>query len=269
MNEQKTRATVTDAFWTGRSVYNCSMIVCQAEDRLRIITQHDHACFAADLLSLWRIDGWPDHPRRREILFAAREHDNGWREADSAPFHSPETGRPHDFMTLDLAERQRIWRRGPARYVEKEPWATALILRHAQHLHRDHRQDPAWIELFGEWDEMLAAVIDGLPEEESAAASDDLDSDYHWVDLSDALSLAICAGWHRPVIYEGMRGDPEDGVLRLDPFPLAGQTTFEISCRYIPDRRYRSDSDLAVELATARWEKMKVQVQEVPSPWGE
>ena len=52
----------------------------------------------------------------------------------------------------------------------------------------------------------------------------------------------------------------EGDRLLLDPFPLAGSTTFEISCRHIPQRDYRSDTDLAMELATARWEKTSVRL---------
>jgi len=73
---------------------------------LLVITQNDHAHFAAELLSLWRRDDLPTHPRRRELLLAAREHDNGWREADSSPSRNPVNGRPHDFLSLPVSRRQ-------------------------------------------------------------------------------------------------------------------------------------------------------------------
>ena len=43
-----------------------------------------------------RADGLPGHPRRGELLFAAREHDNGWTEVDAYPTVDPDTGRPYD-----------------------------------------------------------------------------------------------------------------------------------------------------------------------------
>ena len=61
------------------------MIVVRRGASLVLVTQSDHAHFAAELLSLWRLDGFPDHPRRDDILFAVREHDNGWREEDAVP----------------------------------------------------------------------------------------------------------------------------------------------------------------------------------------
>ena len=70
------------------------VIVVDKGDLLRVITQPDHARFAAELLSLWRADGLPEHPRREQLLFAVREHDNGWREADAAPWVDPATQKP-------------------------------------------------------------------------------------------------------------------------------------------------------------------------------
>ncbi len=64
--------------------------------------------------------------------------------------------------------------------------------------------------------------------------------------------------------------EPRDGNIKaitraiaLDPFPLAGATTFRVPCRRIPVRAYRGDADLGGELATARWEEMTVRVEEL------
>ena len=238
------------------------MIVTPVDGGLRVVTQNDHAHLAAAILALWHADGLPQHPRRRELLFAAREHDNGWRETDSAPFCDTETGRPHDFLSLPHDERRRIWHRGPARYVEREPWAAVLITRHAQHLHRTYQGDESWRTLFAEWDERVDKLC-----EELSYGPDEVEADYRWIDLSDTLSLAVCAGWGvvTPMSLEcrGYRVEPLAGVdkineisvneIRVEPFPLAGATTFEVACRTIPDRRYRSAVDLGTELASARW----------------
>ena len=53
------------------------MIVFREGDRLRLVTQPDHAAFAADLLSLFRLPDLVDHPRRADLLRAVRLHDNG------------------------------------------------------------------------------------------------------------------------------------------------------------------------------------------------
>ncbi|HEX9736351.1 MAG TPA: DUF3891 family protein [Thermoanaerobaculia bacterium] len=231
------------------------MIVSSHDGRLRCVTQSDHAHLAADLLSIWVTDGLPEHPRRRELLLAAREHDNGWQEADSAPFHDPETGRPHDFMTLPSAERRRIWLRGPRRHAGREPYASLLITRHALELHRDRAGDPEWAEVFAVWrsleEELHAAT---------GAGASTLADDYRWIDLTDVLSLTACGGLDRPVERHGFRGEAAGGVLAIDPFPLAGATTLRVPCRDVPARRYVSDADLAMELITARWRELAVRV---------
>src|SRR6185436_12277599 len=111
------------------------MIVVDTGETFRLVTQPDHARFAADLLSLWpELAG---HPRRDDLLFATREHDNGWREADAAPRWDAGQGRPHDFLSLPEPERALLWRRGIGRFRASRPGAALLVAHHAAVLHRD------------------------------------------------------------------------------------------------------------------------------------
>lgn len=239
--------------------------------RWLVITQNDHAHFASELLALWRTDGLPDHPRRRQLLFAAREHDNGWAETDSAPMCDPTSGRPLDFMAVSQGTRQDLWRRGTERYAERDPYAALLIVRHAIHLHRSQLQVPEWSEIFARWHELEAELLERVDVAETA-----LMRDYRWIELTDLLSLAACNGWARELEGHGIRavmrdfdvppdGDSPDGhaasgTLLIDPFPLAGATSFQVACRLIPDRRYSGDADLGTELAIARWQHYAVKV---------
>ena len=241
------------------------MIVTSLDDRLLVITQNDHAHFAGELLSLWRTDGLPEHPRRRELLFAAREHDNGWREVDSAPLCRSSSGRPHDFMSVPRELRWEIWDRGTARFAEREPYAALLIVRHALRLHRGHREDADWADAFGRWRDLEIDLT-----EATGAAATDIESDDRWVDLTDQISLAVCNRWRDGIEAHGVRARLEttrakgtlDETLTLEPFPLAGATTLRVACRLIPDRSYAGDMDLGVELATARWRTHAVRIAE-------
>lgn len=232
------------------------MIVSDHGDRHLLITQPDHAHFAAELLSLWRWDGLPSHPRRAGLLFAVREHDNGWRETDAAPRCNRETGRPHDFLSLPAGERIELWERGVSRFAGEHPYSALLIVRHAINLHESRRGKEGWQEFLDLLDELRRGLLEttGLPEEE-------LESDYRWLDLADLLSLTICS--RRPAAVEryGFRAVLEEsGTLLLDPFPLAGATAFRVPCRRIPARPCRGDADLGGELAAARWEELPVRV---------
>ena len=222
--------------------------------RYLMITQPDHARFSAELLSLWR--PLAGHPRREELHFATREHDNGWRETDAAPHWDPERGRPHDFLSLPREERIELWQRGTARFAGEHPYSALLITRHAIRLH-EGRSGEEW-ESFREYlDELYANLLE-------ATGASEVDADYQWLDLADLISLAVCNRWPEPFGRYGFRGHFQDGTLHLDPFPLAGSTGFRIPCRRIPRRAYRGDADLGGELAAARWEDLAVRVAPPP-----
>jgi hypothetical protein len=241
------------------------MIVVPEDGRLRMITQADHAHLAGEIVSLWRADGLPANPRRAEVIFAAREHDNGWREADSAPRVNPATGRPHDFVTMPDGPRIEIWRRGVERHVLPGPehrYAALLICHHAEVLHAARRGEPRWDE---ELFEPLEELIDWLLEE-TGAAPEALAADYSHLALGDRISLAACQASSEPFETAGYRGRFVDGTVLLSPFPLAGATTFRVRCRTISNRPYADPVDLIGELAAARWEEIRIRLAPEAAP---
>ena len=229
------------------------MIVVDEGDKLRIITQPDHARFARDLLSLWRTDDLPEHPRREPLLFAVREHDNGWREVDAAPRIHPITHRPLDFTTYPEEDRLDIWRRGILRFADRHPYATLLFVAHAEAIHQPLSE--AWLELFRELEPLRQDWLDRAAIDEGRVKSD-----YRWLELADALSLVYCTGGTRQWLDRSPMVRVESEFLRLDPFPLAGTTTFQIPVRRVPNRDYPTDSQFGSQLARARWQRMTVKV---------
>lgn len=229
--------------------------------QLRVVTQSDHAHLAAEILRLWRRDGLPDHARRETILLAAREHDNGWREYDAAPRIDAATGCPLDFRNTAEADRQLIWQRAVERHRGQHPEASLLILMHARQLHRRLRDAGTWDALLNAWDDLYSEL-------RGDRAEADLAADYRLIDLSDTLSLALADRWQERLRYRGMLIEPRpapsfEGVdsLAIDPFPLAGATTFRLPCRRVPARSYRSDSDFTITLAEARWTVARVRLE--------
>jgi Protein of unknown function (DUF3891) len=231
------------------------MIVHDEGTALLLVTQPDHAHFSGELLSLWRADDLPGSPRRPELLFAAREHDNGWREADAAPLCDPSSGRPVSFIEISREHRIEIWERGTARFAGSHPYAARLIVRHALTLHGDRRNAPEWQSFLDYLDELDRSLA-----EETSIPDADLAADYRLLDLADLISLAACNRWRDPFERHGVSGRWQDGTVHLDPFPLAGPTAFAISCRRIPNRPYRGDADLGGELAAARWQRCEVRI---------
>ena len=239
------------------------IIARQTPGTLHITTQTDHAALAAELLSLWRIDSLPENPRRGELLLAAREHDNGWQEADSAPARRDD-GRPHDFLSIPGDWRRQIWQRGVRRHGEQRPWVSLLIVEHALNLHRRHLDAEPWRALMTEWRELREQLLETAGGDERA-----LTEDYRLLDAVDTLSLAVCAGWGEPGEHAGVRYhvrlSEDRAEMLLDPFPLAGATTFPLRRRSIEDRAYARDVELGVELASARWQRFPVRIL----PWAQ
>jgi hypothetical protein len=263
------------------------MIVVHDGDSLLLVTQNDHAHFSGELLSLWRDDGLPVAPRRDDIVFAGREHDNGWREADSAPRVDAESGEPFGFLSLPAPDRIEIWRRGIQRYRERRPYAALLIHQHAIALHQafwspgrataatrepagaDSRQNGAGDEYAELLDEVRASRDRLL--QECGIDEATLLADYPLIQLTDAVSLVACRcftgkregddGPTRPLGRAGRRFWRENGDVVIDPLPLAGATRFRIPCRRIERRRYESDTDLGTALARARWGALEIRVR--------
>jgi len=250
------------------------MIVLPRTDGYRCITQPDHAHLAGELMTLWRSHGLPENPRRKDLLHAIREHDNGWRETDAAPHLDTERQHPHDFLSLPLPERLGVWPRAVDRYAERRPYSALLIAHHARALYEEHRGDEEFAELFEALDarrEKLVDLLEGSADPPDPERLEELEErlkeDYPFLAFADLASLAVCNGWTEP--FEGSlpggtvqgRFHGETGTLTLEPFPLAGTTTFRVPCRHLPARSYTGDADLAVELATARWEEMRVRVE--------
>jgi hypothetical protein len=231
------------------------VILLAADDRLRLVTQPDHAAFAADVLALLRLPGLVGHPRRTALLRAVRLHDNGWQELDSAPLVDPASGRPYTFVDLPEPQRVEVWRRGAARYRESDAYTALLTGEHALALLGGRAGDERWDPLLADLVEQRETLLDRCNLEPPA-----LLADYRFLDLADRLSLLVCTGAREPLERLGIRAWMRDGELVLDPFPLAGATTFALSCRHVPDRRYDGDADLGVTLAVARWETLPVRL---------
>lgn len=238
------------------------------QDHLALINQIDHARLSAELLKLWcrEAPGYrslPDFPWRDELLFATREHDNGWAEIDSAPMVN-EQGQPHDFISIPTTVRQELWNRGTRKHVSDHPLAALWITRHALHLHRAHQDQAEWQPAMDTWQNLEAELA-----AEGAWPADALDAGYRWLNLADSISLAACARRDQTVEEHGLRIQPhpeEPGssvysTVFLDPLPLAGSTLFRVNARILKKRRFTGDADLAVSLMATRWTQLEIRVR--------
>jgi hypothetical protein len=224
------------------------MIIRQDGDHLLFITQPDHARLAAEVMSAWRADGLPDHPRREAILSAVREHDNGWIEEDTET-HVDGAGNPLDFVAVPPAVKHRIWPRAIGRLGERRPYEAALVAQHALTIHGQQRSEAVWSPFFRH--------VERLREEMLARCDVDarttLETDYRFVQAGDQLSLVFCNGWRTPFPRSGGRILLQGSTLELSPDPFDGaRVPLRVRARRVLARSYASAADLRASLDTAR-----------------
>jgi len=216
------------------------MIIQRHDTELVLIRQPDHARLAARLMAAWQDGGLPANPRRDAILAATAAHDDGWFEEDAAPIVDAE-GRPVDFITADLAVKQRVWHRVVGALAVDQPYVAALVAQHALTVYADHRGTPEWHAFFARMTDLRTANLSRC---EPAAAAN-IDDDYRFVRMGDILSLIFCGGWRQPYDHDGRHIEERGGVLTIAPDPFGGHTIdMALEARRIPRQPYGSDAAL-------------------------
>jgi hypothetical protein len=209
------------------------------------ITQPDHARLAEALLTQWRADDFPNHPRRASLMLAAREHDNGWRELDEELVFDPEKGRVLDFMAVPDDVKQSVWPRSVERV--KDPFAAALIAKHATYVYNAHRGKPAWAPFFADMERRRDLCL-----EASGVSLRDLEADYRFLAVVDLLSLSFCNGWGDAQDRFDCHVRWESGVLRIRPALLGSHPVpVRIRARRLEDGKYASAAEARAAFETA------------------
>lgn len=190
------------------------MIVDDRGETWTLVTQGDHARLAGEILTLWRADGLPDHPRRNRLIAATRGHDDGWSGADAAPRIDPRHGRPWVFDELPADLRFEIWRQGIEDNAKRDAYRGLLVACHALHLHADRESEP-------DWAEFLAAIRERRDElaEATEVAVEEVGDEYRLLHLADLISLAAACRWSGPLESSGRRLELDGRTVTVDPFP--------------------------------------------------
>jgi hypothetical protein len=202
-----------------------------------LITQPDHARLARRMMSGFVARGLLAAGRRRSILHAIEEHDNGWREVDGAPMLGDD-GRVLDFVTAPLEVRQAIWPRG-VRRLAADPTAAALVAEHAIQIYSRFRGSEAWAAFF--------AGVAALRDEFAARAAltvETLARDYFFLRIADLMSLVFCAGWDEPQELEDHVITRAGDAVIVTPDPFAGATQrVEVRGRRLTATRFASAAE--------------------------
>lgn len=232
------------------------MIVREDSGSFLLITQPDHARLARDIVAAVRTEAALEGPARDTLLFATREHDNGWIEVDAEPTIDPETGRPCDFISGPARIKHELWPRGIRRAAQIDPRAGALIAQHAITVYSYRARELDWQPFFGP----ITAMRDDLLRQLGAfdgPGRDEFDRQYRVVRFGDLLSLQFCNGWTTPQDAFGYRVQLRNRLLEVTPDPFGGATVpLRVMARRIPARAYGNDAELRAAFARAAYEPL-------------
>lgn len=212
------------------------MIIRVERNALLLIRQPDHASVSAVLMDGWT--GLAANPHRDSVRLAIAEHDNGWREPDSAPVVAAD-GRLLDFVHAPDDVRRGIWPRGVER-LAATPYAAALVAQHSLVIFDRYRAKSDWQPFFDEMTRRRNAHL-----AHSGRTETELLGDYALVRIGDLLSLVFCNAWTDEHTAGGYRIRLCDrSTLVVTPDPFGGRdVSFAVEARRLPIRRFASPED--------------------------
>jgi hypothetical protein len=230
-----------------------------------LIDQADHARLAAQIARQWGAPPLlPLDPEDLLVETIAR-HDDGWRDWDAEPKLDSRRGRPIQFDEMSVADTDRIWTQSIEAIADLGPLAQYLVAGHfvalrsassaadteegSRFIDRFHSRCEAWL---SQWQQLA-------PRTNTANAARRA---LRQLQIFDAMSLWLCLG--RPlhaVQFEAPGGNvefvPTDGQLRLQPWPLRGQSLrIHVAGRRVPVKSYQDFAELAgavIEQAELSW----------------
>ncbi len=209
------------------------MLKTRIGNRVRCITQPDHAAVAGFLAAHWgnQLFKRPGHFAdaadaellRAEVIFGIAQHDNGWWEWEATPELNDSDGLPLDLADVLRVQQEGIarWQRGIPRFQASHPYASLLTSFHARWLYVPRCRDfeerefvhPLYWKSLPPWFEGkdLASAIQFVSDLESLqhdlvtrleqskvtarwASPENLSPHGRLLQLLDGLALSLCSG---------------------------------------------------------------------------
>ena len=195
------------------------MIVHPAGDTAEIVMQVDHSLLAGQLA-----EHWPALEPRESVVTAAALHDCGWRVWEASPRFDADTGRPQNFLSVDIDLHLQFYELGILEVTERDRYAGMLVGKHLAGIYRQRYGTQAALTMKrapdaqSKVDEFVARIEErflalqrelGVPDEEFWR-------NYVLLQVFDRLSLWLCKG--DPAGTGSMRiALPDGGELAVEP----------------------------------------------------
>lgn len=221
------------------------MIVRDAGDAWQVVLQTDHADLSGAFARAWAEGG----PRHASVVVAATRHDDGWAVWERFPLVERGSGRPLNFLDVQVPVHLTFYRAGIAAITDEDSYAGLLVSMHGAGIYQQrYGRDPAL--KLTHADEVAELVEEFVAEQEAAyerrAAEAGVDEDRRWADyellqLYDRLSLYFCmrdVETGEAAELQGYRLEPGGPWrVRMAPFPFRDSPArFRLLRRVVPKR---------------------------------
>ena len=209
----------------------------------QVVLQTDHADLSGAFARAWADRG----PRHESLTIAAARHDDGWAVWERAPRIDRGSGKPVNFLDVDVTSHLAFYRAGIAAISEQDPYAGLLVSMHGSgiYLQRYGRDTSLGLTRAAEVQELVDAFITEQEAgyeariAETGVPADERWRDYELLQLFDRLSLHFCmrdveAG--EAAELQGYELEPlGPWRVRMNPYPFGGaEATFGLVRRVLP-----------------------------------
>jgi hypothetical protein len=226
------------------------MIVRDRGDSWQVVLQPDHADLSAQFADAWKAPG----AGFDSLRVATRRHDDGWAVWERAPMIDRETGKPLNFLDVQVPAHLAFYRACIAAVTDDDPYAGLLVSMHGAGIYRQrYGRDPGLVlshaaEVKDQVDAFVAEQEGGYPQRVGGIGVEEEErwANYELLQLFDRLSLYFCmrdveAG--EPAELQGYRLEPlAPWHVRMTPFPFGdGPAPFTLLRRVLPKRDWTQD----------------------------
>jgi hypothetical protein len=265
------------------------MFVSKHDDEIWLVDQYNHSIQAAEVARRWGNKEFT--APSQSLITAVEKHDIGWIEPDQEVLFDEESGKPINFIDINIKQHVRFYSNGYKKMLEEDPYAGMLIGMHWIGLYTSRfGYDPTFtykipadlkdfmqnvvIETQKEW---ISVKMDLWKfNEKRSEFENQIWMDYEFLQLMDRMSQLVSLNRHNdqaeatlgPVRKnqecEGIHLTiqlPGDGSVIIDPFPFKDEFETAVKVRKIPDQKYGSHEDLKRKVDDAPFEVVKWKVK--------
>jgi hypothetical protein len=245
------------------------MIVRDAGDDWQIVLQTDHAGLSGQFARQWA----ERPPANDSLVVAAERHDDGWAVWERAPMVDRETGKPLNFLDVQILAHLAFYRACIASVTEEDAYAGLLVSMHGAGIYRKrYGLDPGLSlthaeEVAEHVDAFVAEQEEGYPARMGAASVSEEERwrSYELLQIYDRLSLYFCmrdVEGGEAAELQGHRLEPlAPWHVRMDPFPFAESPTRFTLLRRVMRKRERGQREFREEFFALEPERTAITIE--------